>query len=45
LLGSCGGYHSLSKVLNISPQAQIIASKQIGTGVINMAMIDLIMET
>jgi hypothetical protein len=44
LLGSCGGYHSLSKVLNISPQAQIIASKQIGTGVINMAMIDFIME-
>lgn len=44
LLGSCGGYHSLSKVLSISPQAQIIASKQIGTGVINMAMIDLIMD-
>lgn len=44
LLGSCGGYHNLDKVLNISPQAQIIASKQIGTGVINMAMIDLIME-
>jgi hypothetical protein len=44
LLGSCGGYHSLSKVLAISPQVQIIASKQIGTGVINMAMIDIIME-
>ena len=44
LLGSCGGYHSLSKVLSISPQAQIIASKQIGTGVINIAIIDAIME-
>jgi len=44
LLGSCGGYHSLNKVLTVSPQAQIIASKQIGTGVINMAMIDLIMD-
>lgn len=45
LLGSCGGYHSLSKVLATSPQAQIIASKQIGTGLINIAMIDIIMET
>ncbi len=44
LLGSCGGYHSLSKVLNISPQAHIIASKQIGTGKINISLIELIME-
>ncbi len=45
LLGSCGGYHSLSKVLDISSQAQIIASKQIGTGAINIAIIETIMET
>lgn len=44
LLGSCGGYFSLSKVLNISPTAQVIASKQIGTGVINSALIEIIME-
>jgi hypothetical protein len=44
LLGSCGGYHSLSKILGISPTAQIIASKQIGTGVINLELIDNIME-
>lgn len=44
LLGSCGGYHSLSKVLQISPQAQIIASKQIGTGLINAALIEQMME-
>ena len=44
LLGSCGGYFSLSKVLSISPQAQVIASKQIGTGVINSALIEIIME-
>ncbi len=44
LLGSCGGYFSLSKVLSISPQAQIIASKQIGTGVINSALIEIIMD-
>ena len=44
LLGSCGGYHSLSQVLNISPQAQIIASKQIGTGSINARIIEMIFE-
>jgi len=44
LLGSCGGYHSLSKVLSISPQAQIIASKQIGTGIINISLIEIIMD-
>ena len=44
LLGSCGGYHSLAKVLSISPQTQIIASKQIGTGKINSALIELIFE-
>lgn len=44
LLGSCGGYHSLSQVLNISPQAQIIASKQIGTGSINARIIEMIFD-
>lgn len=45
LLGSCGGYHSLNEVLKICPEAQIIASKQVGTGAVNIAMIDLIIET
>lgn len=45
LLGSCGGYHSLSQVLNICPKAHIIASKQVGTGVINMALIENVFET
>jgi hypothetical protein len=45
LLGSCGGYHSLSQVLNICPKAHIIASKQVGTGVVNMALIENIFET
>jgi hypothetical protein len=44
LLGSCGGYHSLAKVLAISPKAQIIASKQIGTGAINARLIEIIFE-
>lgn len=45
LLGSCGGYHSLNQVLTISPTAHIIASKQVGTGVVNITMIEAITET
>ena len=45
LLGSCGGYHSLNQVLSICPTAQIIASKQVGTGVVNITLIEAITET
>jgi hypothetical protein len=45
LLGSCGGYQSLNKVLNTCPEAQIIASKQTGSGSINQPMITAMMET
>ncbi len=44
LLGSCGGYQSLNKVLEICPEAQIISSKQVGTGVINQELINVITE-
>ena len=44
LLGSCGGYQSLNKVLQICPQAHIISSKQVGTGVINQGLINVITE-
>ena len=44
LLGSCGGYQSLNKVLEICPEAQIISSKQVGTGVINQELINIITE-
>lgn len=45
LLGSCGGYQSLSQVLGICPYAQIISSKQTGSGLINAPMIRTLMET
>ena len=45
LLGSCGGYHALDEVLNICPQAHIIASKQVGTGIVNIALINAIAES
>lgn len=44
LLGSCGGYHALDDVLNICPLAHIIASKQVGTGIVNIALINFIAE-
>jgi hypothetical protein len=35
VLGSCGGYQNLNKILSISPDAHIISTKQIGKGDIN----------
>lgn len=35
MLGSCGGYHNLSRILNTASDAHIISSKQTGTGVVN----------
>ena len=43
-LGSCGGYHLIHDVLQHSPDAHIIASKQIGKGVINQPFFDLLDE-
>jgi len=45
LLGSCGGYHSLNEVLATCPGAHIIASKQVGTGAVNIRLINSITET
>jgi hypothetical protein len=44
LLGSCGGYQKLTSVLKRAPNTQIIASKQIGKGVINAALLSQIAE-
>jgi hypothetical protein len=45
VLGSCGGYQKLAAVLNRAPETQVIASKQIGKGVINAALLSQIAET
>ena len=45
LLGSCGAYQSLDKILKICPSAQIIASKQTGSYSVNDPMIYAILET
>ncbi|MEO8711237.1 MAG: hypothetical protein ABI405_03885 [Parafilimonas sp.] len=44
LLGSCGAYQHLNKVLSICPTAQIISSRQTGSGTINGPMINIILE-
>ena len=43
-LGSCGGYQSLDKILKVCPAAQIIASKQTGSGLVNQPIIYTILE-
>lgn len=35
VLGSCGGYKDLNQLIEINPDAHIISTKQIGTGLIN----------
>jgi hypothetical protein len=44
LLGSCGAYQHLSKVLGTCPTAKIVSSRQTGSGTINGPMIDIIVE-
>jgi hypothetical protein len=44
LLGSCGGYQKLAAVMNHAPETQVIASKQIGRGVINAALLTALSE-
>ena len=35
VLGSCGGYHNLSDIIDKSPEVSIISSKQIGVHMVN----------
>jgi hypothetical protein len=44
MLGACGGYQNLNAILNICPDAHIISTKQTGTGIVNIALINSIAE-
>ncbi len=44
ILGGCGGYQNLNEILEICPNAHIISTKQMGTGVINKGLINEISE-
>ncbi|MBW8686573.1 hypothetical protein [Chitinophaga rhizophila] len=45
VLGSCGGYHNIAIVLQKSPEAHIISSKQVGTRFVNEPIIRALDET
>lgn len=45
VLGSCGGYNNLNEVLNISNDAHIISSKQVGTRTVNEPILQAINTT
>jgi hypothetical protein len=40
VLGSCGGYKNLNKILELSPDAHIISTKEIGAGDINKPILN-----
>ncbi len=42
LIGSCGGYKNLNKILESSPNANIISTKEIGAGDINKPILNYI---
>ncbi len=44
VLGSCGGYHSISSIIDKSSEASIISSKQIGTMFVNNPMLKLMAD-
>jgi hypothetical protein len=44
ILGGCGGYQNLNEILEICPDAHIISTKQMGTGLINKGLINEISE-
>jgi hypothetical protein len=45
LLGSCGSYQHLSKVLDVCPDAQIISSREVGSLSVNDPILRMINET
>lgn len=42
IMGSCGGYNRLTDIIDHSPEVQIIATKQIGTMLVNNPMLYLL---
>lgn len=45
ILGSCGGFQNLNAVLDISPQAHIVSSKEIGTKLVNEPVLKMVNES
>jgi hypothetical protein len=45
MLGSCGGYQNLAKILNVNEDAHIISTKQVGSFSVNEPILRAINET
>ena len=45
VIGSCGGYKNLHEILDVSPDAHIISTKEIGTGEINRPIINYLNQS
>ena len=45
VLGSCGGYKNLSEILDASPDAHIVSTKEIGKGDINRPIINYLNQS
>ncbi|MFY7879949.1 MAG: hypothetical protein ACOVP6_07755 [Lacibacter sp.] len=45
MLGSCGGYQNLSKILNVNDDAHIISTKQVGSYSVNEPILRVLNET
>jgi hypothetical protein len=45
ILGSCGGYQNLNKIINRSPNAHIISTKQVGAFGVNTPIINALHNT
>jgi hypothetical protein len=45
VLGSCGGYQNLNQILDISPDAHIISTKEIGKGDINKPILNYLNQS
>jgi len=45
VLGSCGSFQNLNTVLNISPDAHIVSSKEVGTKLVNEPVLRMINES
>jgi hypothetical protein len=44
ILGSCGGYHNISTILQKAPEAQIVSSKQIGVMAVNNPLLKMVAD-
>jgi len=45
VLGSCGGYKNLNKIIDVCPEANIISTKEIGTGEINRPILNYLNQS